>query len=1084
MKKRQAEIRKLDWSLFTKDNQLCNGVNKGIAFEDVVEQLIKAMFPKEKWRRTPKSHDEKRDFVYPQDETLPDQKWAECKNYNENLSINTIAPTLVMGAIDKIECIYFFSYSKLNDNAIEGILQYAKSSKKKVNIFDGILLDNLIIKYNSQIETRKFFPNDDFSNLSYDNAVPFRLICSVTNTNNSKAIINPRFNIGAKFFLKVIVQNLIPNENDFSYKVEAPKLKLSRDGYDGKLKCGSIVEHKIICEGLTAGKWNIAVKLNLTQSDISVNAHVEISDRTYSFWSGKNAVESYKVCIDHLTRYTDKPLFITGGSGMGKTTMLDLIANNEEVLKKYEIQCIDHTLTREACLKELLFNHFGLESDNSIDSVSQEEDKLNDLKVLLTNYTHGAGDLARVLMNTYDRQKPFLFMIDNAHLLSPAYARWIKEIISSSQKQQKKVYIIFAMDPAIISIEDIYTDLYATDKYCDEAVTDVCLTKFDRQDTIAYIQHFFGVLDIKKFFDNYTDQMVVPAKVQRFCSVISEKRVIIPLPDKNGIKYRIIDENAFADFVEKYIYSDFVLDSTDPIFENKKSNACLKFIYITGSVSLSQSICWNKIIPRLIEYGILARHNNDVFFSSGELRTSVGNMLSFSDDDYDDLYEYESSSQETKAVCILNLLKKKEGAYNFLDDFFKSQHNFITKNQRWEICCLVLEKFGELCDMGLIHQFLLFLKNNYTSLYEEQGHYKFFAFLELAMKTFISNDWDIDNESIEIIAYFIKKYFDRALSTYNYSAAGRNYDAIKTKFISLKHLPEPRINYWLCHFSNRAAIVADRASDVLSDDSYNDADALYKESSERCLDAGNPGELRMQLLIDEFYRYYVYAHSLNETKLYSIYNDLRKLDTGELHEIISLQYHLILMEYMKLKLASVGADKLKELLGPIISLRKKCNSPFYVIKLYLIEIYILIETEKFDQAYELLNEAKEYALMKDMRGWIYKLSCTKAFLMKICSGIEKESDLQGQIRIAFEQFMRIRKDSIQDFKREIFLPVELAKMSEDFTKEKMVECIKAQDKSQDFWGHLNNYILDNKASDDIKYFRSYFTIHSISFPNI
>ena len=1083
MKKRKTEIRKLDWSLFTKDNQLVNGVNKGIAFEDVVEQLIKAMFPK-KWRRTPKSHDKKRDFVYPQDETLPDQKWAECKNYNENLSINTIAPTLVMGAIDQIQCIYFFSYSKLNDNAIEGILRYAELSKKKVNIFDGALLDNLIIKYKDQIETKSFFPNDDFNNLSYDNTMPFRLICSITSTNNNKAIISPKFNIGAKFVLNVIAQNLMPNENNFSYKINAPELKLSRDGYAGKMEFGSIIEHKIICEGLKAGKWKISVKLNLTETDISVNARVEISDWTYSFWSGKNAVESYKVCTDHLAGYTEKPLFITGSSGIGKTTMLDLIANNEEVLKKYEIQYINHTLTREACIKELLFNRFGLEPDNSVDSESQEEDKLNELKVLLSNYTHGAGDLARVLMNTYDPEKPFLFMVDDAHLLSSAYARWIKEIISVSKKQQKKIYVIFAMDPTIMSIADIYTDLYATDEYSDEAVNDVHLTKFDKQDTIAYIQHFYGILDIRKFFDNYTDQMVVPAKVQKFCSMITEKEVLIPLPDKNGVKYKIVDENAFADFVEKYIYSDFALDSTDPIFENKISDECLKFIYITGSVSLPQSAIRNKIIHRLIEHGILARHNNDVFFSSGELRTIVGNMLSFSDDDYDDLYEYESSSQETKAVCILNLLKKKEGAYNFLDNFFKSQGNFVTKNQRWETCCLVLEKFKELCEMGLIHQLLLFLKNNYTQLYEEQGHYKFFSFLDLSIKTFISNDWDTDNESIEIIAYFIKKYFDRALSTYNYSGIGRNYGAVKAKFISLKHLPESRKNYWLCHFSNRAAIAADRASDVITSGTYNDADALYIESREHCSDAGDPSELRMQILIDEFNRYYVYRHSLKGTILNSFYDDLRKLDTGELHEIISLQYHLVLMEYMKLKLENAETDKLKKLPETVISLREKCNSPFYVIKLYLIEIYILIETEEYGQAYELLGEAKEFALMKDMRGWIYKLSCAKAFLMKICPSGEKEIDLQGQIRMAFEQFMRIRKNSIQDLKREIFLPIELAKMSDDSTMSKIVECIKAQDKSQDFWGDLNNYLTGNKDSNGIKYFRSYFTIHGISFPNI
>ena len=1084
MNKKQTEIRKLDWSLFTSDNQLGDGVNKGIAFEDLVEQLIKAMFPKEKWRRTQKSHDEKRDFVYPQDETLPDQKWAECKNYNENLSINTIAPTLVMGAINQIQCIYFFSYSKLNDNAIEGILRYAESSKKKVNIFDGILLENLIIKYNEQIESKRFFPNDIFSNLSYNNTMPFRLICSVTNTNNNKAIINLKFNIGAKFILKIVIQNLMPDENNFSYNVEAPELKLSSDEFSGKLKFGSIAEHKIICEGLKAGKRNISVKLNMPGNDISVNSHVDISERTYSFWSGKNAVESYKVCIDHLIGYFEKPLFITGSSGMGKTTMLDLIVNNEEVIKKYEIQCINHTLTREACLKELLFNRFGLEPDNSVDSKSQEEDKLNNLKVLLTNYTHGSGDLARVLMNTYDPEKPFLFIVDNAHLLSSAYARWVKEIISTSKKQQKKVYFIFAQNPEIIAIEDIYTDLYSTDEYSDEDVKDVHLTKFDKQDTIAYIQHFYGSLDIRKFFDNYTNHMVVPAMVQRFCSMILEKEVLLPITNKNGIKYKIIDDNAFADFVEKYIYSNFAIDSTDPIFKDKKSDECLKFIYITGSVSLPQSVSLNKIIHRLIEQGILARHNNDVFFASYKLRRTIGNILSFSDEDYDDLYEYENSSQETKAVCILNLLKRKKDAYNFLDNFFKSQGNFITKNQRWETCCLVLEKFGELCNMGLINQLLLFLKNNYTPLYEEQGHYKFFSFLDLAMKTFISNDWDADCESIETIAYLIKKYFDRALSTYNYSEVRHYYDAVKVKFTSLKHLPETRKNYWLCHFSNRAAIVADRASDILLGGAHNDADALYKESRERCSDAGNPTELRMQLLIDEFNRYYVYDHSLKDTIVNCFYKHLREFNADELNNTFSLHYHLILMEYMKLKLKNAGANKLKELPKNVISLRKKCNSPFYMIKLYLIEIYILIEIEEYHKAYELLGEAKEYALMKDMRGWIYKLSCTKAFLMKMCPNIEKELDLQSQISIAFQQFVRTRKNSIQELKREIFLPIELAKMSDDSTKRKIVECIKAQANAQDFWGELNNHILGNQTSNGIKYFRSYFTIGGISFPNI
>ena len=67
-----------------------------------------------------------------------------------------------------------------------------------------------------------------------------------------------------------------------------------------------------------------------------------------------------------------------------------------------------------------------------------------------------------------------------------------------------------------------------------------------------------------------------------------------------------------------------------------------------------------RIIHQLTDYGILARHNNEVFFSSGEVRKIVGNMLNFSDEDYNDLYENENCSQETKAMCVLNLLKKKK----------------------------------------------------------------------------------------------------------------------------------------------------------------------------------------------------------------------------------------------------------------------------------------------------------------------------------------------------------------------------------------------------------------------------------------
>ncbi len=161
---KKTDIHVLNWGKITQNTskKLDRSVNKGILFEDLIEKLLAAMFPKEVWRRTIESHDGKRDFVYPYEESLPDQKWAECKNYSNNLSLNIIAPTLIMGTIEKIESIFFFSYSPLNDNAIEGLLRYSETSKRNVEVFDGNVLESLICKYHNVNGIADFFPDTDF----------------------------------------------------------------------------------------------------------------------------------------------------------------------------------------------------------------------------------------------------------------------------------------------------------------------------------------------------------------------------------------------------------------------------------------------------------------------------------------------------------------------------------------------------------------------------------------------------------------------------------------------------------------------------------------------------------------------------------------------------------------------------------------------------------------------------------------------------------------------------------------------------------------------------------------------------------
>ena len=82
---KEKDIHVLNWENFSQcTNSSGHTINKGLIFEDLIERLLIAMFPNQTWRRTAETHDGKRDFVYPSDEHLPDQKWAECKNYNSN----------------------------------------------------------------------------------------------------------------------------------------------------------------------------------------------------------------------------------------------------------------------------------------------------------------------------------------------------------------------------------------------------------------------------------------------------------------------------------------------------------------------------------------------------------------------------------------------------------------------------------------------------------------------------------------------------------------------------------------------------------------------------------------------------------------------------------------------------------------------------------------------------------------------------------------------------------------------------------------------------------------------------------------
>ena len=111
-------------------------------FEDLVEELLKQAYPSLTWIRTKKSHDGNRDFFSSNDGK---SIWAECKNYEDCISLKVIAPTLVMAQIHNADTIMFFSFSPINSGTRIKLSLYAESTGKSVLIYDDGILDEMII---------------------------------------------------------------------------------------------------------------------------------------------------------------------------------------------------------------------------------------------------------------------------------------------------------------------------------------------------------------------------------------------------------------------------------------------------------------------------------------------------------------------------------------------------------------------------------------------------------------------------------------------------------------------------------------------------------------------------------------------------------------------------------------------------------------------------------------------------------------------------------------------------------------------------------------------------------------------------
>lgn len=790
--------------------------------------------------------------------------------------------------------------------------------------------------------------------------------------------------------------------------------------------------------------------------------------------------------LNYLNKKIDLPLLITGESGTGKSTLINILLGESSIRKKYQVLKVDLNLPRNTCMRALFSQTLGIYGREVCPKDQADDDRMA-LSLLVDNYAKSSSEIAERVMAFYDHDHPYLFVVDDIQKISSPYITLLQEFDDRAKRNRTPIFYILALNEEESTVAELLSRLNWDENYQNREYRLVRLTKYTKHDILTYLKTRYGLEDVDQYFEGF-DGEISPLILHSFCAGLKSGHVIARVPD--GKTYQIIDRFQFSEGVKQILYGKVPLKTIcNSLDKNGVSEYILKYLYVADSISSKIESRYRKTINKLIDQGVLKQTGDTITFYHNEIRKVIQETLIFTEDDYADIFDDPDTNDGAKAICVLEQLEKIRGGELFLQKFLRADTELESPSQRDNICRLIFLNAEKLSSLGLLSDGLYFVRVNYRSLSMEHGHASFFHFLKLIADTSLSCHWDSDNESVENMAFFIKKFFDRALSSYNYEDCLHYFKQYEKLFGTLRHISEHRRNFWLAHYANRAAIALDRASVPLSAESSEVA-AMYQASHTYCEQAGIYNALALQLVVDDFNRHYIYRHDLTADIVCDSLNQLKliKLATREdpLSEPIVLEYHLILLEYLHCLMDGGSVRQLEYLLGQVGESIMRCSSSFYGIKLRTMEIYILIGLNQISKAAERLSSAFKYAYKKELRVHIYRLTYIRTQLLLLQNNFSISVDVYHCAALTLAQMLDAHGKTVSSLRREIFLLLQLGRIivSKDPGRLTSLACCQEEETQQlleDLIAFLQGKPLAQPAPFEMK---SYFDFCGIDFPTI
>ena len=1096
-KKKKTDLHsRLDWCQIANDlpdetiKDKNKTVNRGIKFENLIEKLLPAMFAgEESWQRTQETNDGKKDFIRYINADLNEAEWAECKNYESNLSINVLSPTMVMATLEGVNTIYFFSRSPLNDNAIESVIRYSKTTKKNVRIVDGQLLEAFIVKYWEKPEIRKFFNNqtDIFDPTLYLKKAPkLQIIKLIRDFQGNKLESGKIFAKGEKFRLCIILRNISTKEIDYSIKIKQSSNKVLFENIAsevGFLEPGSTKELSYPCDTLLSGKVEFKAQITSEQVLREINYKLEITEESYTLWTGPSAFSICNTCLEHLKSYNQKHLAICGADGTGKSTLLTILTQNEDICSKYRIIDVENNLTRNQIFQAILYKSIGTDNESVI-PVEQLEEEVYLTDIMFNNYVQSDKQFAKAVMKIYRQDKPFLFTFDNANSISRNHRDIIRALVNESNSQNKKIYFIFTInDNNGDGLNNFLYNMGWENLSDNSDIIKVDLEKFKCNDIIDCLKLGYGLSNFEYAFEGF-DKNVSPLDIRNFVDELKKQYVICRL---KGNTYGITDKKKFKNLVQTSLYANSSFHA-QCLNLNDTSKFVMKYLYVVEKMCPQVKSNYSAAVSELLKLGFIKYEQNNLILANEHFAKSIKHNFPFTADDYADIYDNDYADCGAKAICALNLIShRQKEKTEFLEYFFQVGNKDLRPSRRYESCSLIFDKFNYIEDLNLATSALNYVKINLPYFNKEQGHDSTYALYEKIANAAINCNID-GGYCVGAITELMKKVLDRALSTYHndecYGFAMAFIDKIKVA----QNINYKDKNFWLSHFFNRAAIAAERGIKIsnFSERYQFTPDELYNKSEACCKVAGNPAELLLQINVDGFNRHYIYASDLSSEIVLKAISELDKLEIQTIERKLCLEYHKILFSYLAVRLGCIEGN-VSALIDDLYSKTDKAlseldgKSAFYISKLYLIKIYLLIEKHQYSLADETAKDALDFVYMNELKRFVYKFTYVRAQLTDLIDKTVSSKEKFNYSVLALKQFLEVRNGNEKDILREIYVAVELlyyiCKNSDNrFAKSLLDSENKIHNKLWDFVCSKNE---EEQCSQP-----SYFVFNGVKFPTI